>query len=113
MRRFALIVLLAICARIYAEDDDYATDVPSDDVAVAEESVLRARSLPAAGEVAENWTSLSDVLDIFSARNLAKNWEQDGRPAVGKQCDRDITTYIRALKNQVLWALKGESSDFR
>lgn len=75
---------------------------------VLEESILRVRSLPATNNLIEkNWTSLSDTLDIFSARNLVRNWAE-GKHAVGAQCDKDITAYVEALKNQELWALKGE-----
>lgn len=99
-------VALLVFSAIRAEH--VSTDIP--DESATEESNLRVRSLPAANKVAErNWTSLSDTLDIFSARNLVRNWAEGGEHAVGGQCGKDITTYVEALKNHQLWALKGES----
>lgn len=97
------VALLALAA-IHAEE--VSTDIPK---VAAEESILRVRSLPAISDVVNenNWTSLSDTLDIFSARNLVRNWA-DGEHAVGAQCAKDITTYLEALKKRELWALKGE-----
>nr|KAF7413111.1 hypothetical protein H0235_012962 [Vespula pensylvanica] len=68
----------------------------------------RTRSLP---DIVENphtnWTTLTEALDIFSGRNLVKNWVE-GRYPVGEQCSKDISRYIEGLKRQELWALKGE-----
>ncbi|XP_032674877.1 O-acyltransferase like protein isoform X2 [Odontomachus brunneus] len=87
-----------------------STDIPK---GALEESILRVRSLPATNNLIEkNWTSLSDTLDIFSARNLVRNWAE-GKHAVGAQCGKDITTYVEALKNQELWALKTDDASGR
>ncbi|KAL0106693.1 hypothetical protein PUN28_015324 [Cardiocondyla obscurior] len=83
---------------------------PSD---ATEEPILRVRSLPTTIDVVEkNWTSVSDMLDIFSARNLVKNWAE-GKYSVGEQCGKDITTYVDALKNEELWALKVDDASGR
>lgn len=58
-----------------------------------------------------NWTTLTESLDIFSARNLARNW-QEGKFPVNQECERDITRYIEGLRRQELWALKGELTFF-
>lgn len=99
-----LIVTLFILSATYAEE--ISTRIPNDN---AEESILRVRSLPTmtTDVVEKNWTSLSEALDVFSARNLVKNWIE-GKYAVGVQCGKDITTYVEALKNEELWALKGK-----
>lgn len=79
-----------------------------------EEPILRIRSLPTTVQVVEkNWTTLSDALDIFSARNLIKNWNEDKYVSVvGADCGKDITTYVKALQNEELWALKGKAESF-
>lgn len=101
--RLLIVTLLISLSAIYAEE--ISTGVPNDN---AEESILRVRSLPPTTHVVEkNWTSLSDTLDVFSARNLVRNWAE-GKYAVGVQCSKDITTYVEALKNEELWALKGK-----
>jgi len=98
-----LIVTLFLLSAIYAEE--ISTGIPNDN---AEESILRVRSLPTTTDVIEkNWTSLSEALDVFSARNLVRNWVEE-KYAVGVQCGKDITTYVEALKNEELWALKGK-----
>ncbi|XP_070156257.1 O-acyltransferase like protein isoform X1 [Polyergus mexicanus] len=103
-----LIVLTLLISAIYTEE--ISTGVPNDN---AEESILRVRSLPATTHVIEkNWTSLSDTLDVFSARNLIRNWAE-GKYAVGAQCSKDITTYVEALKNEELWALKVDDASGR
>lgn len=98
----SLIATMFIVSAIYAEK----IPIVSNDN--AEESILRVRSLPTTTDVIEkNWTSLSETLDVFSARNLVRNWAE-GKYAVGVQCGKDITTYVEALKNEELWALKGK-----
>ncbi|XP_014469015.1 PREDICTED: nose resistant to fluoxetine protein 6-like isoform X2 [Dinoponera quadriceps] len=102
-------VALLVLSSIHAEE--VSTDTPGG--AAPEESNLRVRSLPAINNVVEkNWTSLSETLDIFSARNLARNWAENGY-TVGEQCGKDITTYVGALKNQELWALKVDDASGR
>lgn len=102
-------VTLLIFSAIYVHAEEISTDTPSD---VAEEPILRVRSLPVTINVVEkNWTSLSDMLDIFSARNLVRNWIE-GKYPVGIQCGKDITRYINGLKNEELWALKGKLNLF-
>lgn len=98
------LVTLLIFSAIYVYAEEISTSIPD----AAEESVLRVRSLPMTINVVEkNWTSLSEMLDIFSARNLVRNWIE-GKYPVRVQCGKDITTYINALKNEELWALKGK-----
>lgn len=99
-----LIALLVFSIYVHAEET--SIDIPSN---VAEEPIHRVRSLPTTIDVVEkrNWTSLSEMLDIFSARNLVNNWIE-GKYSVGVQCSKDITTYVNALKNEELWALKGK-----
>lgn len=98
-------VILFLFSAIYAEE--VLINVANDTI---EESVLRIRSLPATVKIAEkNWTTVSDVLDVFNARNLVKNWnEEKNVNIVGVECGKDITTYVNALKNEELWALKGK-----
>lgn len=101
-----LLLLFATC--VYTEE--VSTDAPNN---AAEEPILRVRSLPTTTNVIEkNWTSLSEMLDIFSARNLVKNWIE-GKYPVGVQCGKDITTYIDALKNEEMWALKVDDASGR
>lgn len=101
--RLLFVTLFISLTAIYAEE--ISSGIPNDN---AEESILRVRSLPRTTDVVEkNWTSLSETLDVFSARNLVKNWAKE-KYAVGVQCGKDITTYVEALKNEELWALKGK-----
>ncbi|KAI4502939.1 hypothetical protein M0802_001983 [Mischocyttarus mexicanus] len=54
----------------------------------------RTRSLPKIVESSQkNWTTLTEALDIFSARNLARNW-LEGKYPIGEQCSKDISRYI-------------------
>ena len=57
---------------------------------------------------ADNWTSLAEALDVFSAKNLARNWKEGALQQIGKQCERDVTRYIEGLRRQELWAIKSE-----
>ncbi|XP_012232421.1 nose resistant to fluoxetine protein 6 isoform X2 [Linepithema humile] len=103
--RLPLLTLLILSA-ISAEE--ISTDIPN-----VEEPILRIRSLPATINVPEkNWTSLSDMLDVFSARNLIRNWVER-KHNIGVQCDKDITTYVDALKKEELWALKVDDASGR
>lgn len=100
MRLSVVLLILSV-----AHAKEISTDIPEGSV---EKSIFQVRKFPAANYVAgKNWTSLSDTLDVFSARNLVKNWVE-GKYNVGVQCGRDITTYVEGLKNQELWALKGK-----
>lgn len=58
-----------------------------------------------------NWTTMSEALDLFSARNLARNWIE-GKYHLNQECERDITRYIDGLKRQEIWALKSKFSSF-
>jgi len=99
--RLPFIVAFFALSVIYAEE--VFADISND----VEEPILRIRNPPTMINVIEkNWTSLSDVLDVFSARNLVRNWVE-GEYAIGAQCNKDITTYVEALKNKESWALKG------
>jgi len=103
-------ITLFIFSAIYVHAEEVSTDILSNNG--AEESILRVRSLPMMINVVEkNWTSLSEMLDVFSARNLVKNWIE-GKYSVGIQCGKDITTYVNALKSEELWALKGKFNLF-
>ena len=53
-----------------------------------------------------NWTTLSEMLDVFDVRHLANNWTE-GKYPIQDQCAKDITRYIEGLKNHEGWALKG------
>ncbi|KAI4486403.1 hypothetical protein M0804_005773 [Polistes exclamans] len=73
----------------------------------------RTRSLPEIMESPQkNWTTLTEALDIYSARNLARNWVE-GKYPIGEQCGKDISRYIEGLKNQELWALKVDDASGR
>ncbi|EZA56840.1 Nose resistant to fluoxetine protein [Ooceraea biroi] len=106
--RFPFIALLALLV-IYAEG--VSADIPNGAV---QEPILRVKNLPTTINVVDkkNWTSLSNVLDVFSAHNLVKNWAE-GEYAIGAQCSKDITTYVEALKNKELWALKVDDASGR
>ncbi|KAL7303646.1 hypothetical protein TKK_0003791 [Trichogramma kaykai] len=62
-----------------------------------------------------NWTTLAEALDVFSARNLARNWARRGGELLGiaPECRRDVTTYLESLKRQELWALKMDDASGR
>lgn len=102
-------VILFLFSAIYAEQ--VSLSFVNDTI---EEPILRIRSLPTTVKVAEkNWTTLSDALDVFSARNLIKNWNEEQHVSVVKaDCGKDITTYVKALQNEELWALKGKAKFF-
>jgi len=103
-------ITLFIFSAIYVHAEEVSTDILPNNA--AEEPILRVRSLPMMINVVEkNWTSLSEMLDVFSARNLVKNWIE-GKYSVGIQCGKDITRYVNALKNEELWALKGKFNLF-
>ncbi|KAK2576733.1 hypothetical protein KPH14_005386 [Odynerus spinipes] len=73
----------------------------------------RTRSLPEIFESPRmNWTTLSDALDVFSARNLARNWVE-GKYLVGEQCGKDISRYIQGLKREEPWASKVDDASGR
>ncbi|XP_043276651.1 O-acyltransferase like protein-like isoform X2 [Venturia canescens] len=80
-------------------------------------SVHRTRSLPQQDELDDenferNWTTIAEVLDIYSSKNLVLNWRKNEFP-IGNECERDITEYVRALKNHEMWALKADDSSGR
>ncbi|KAH0954824.1 hypothetical protein HN011_009268 [Eciton burchellii] len=105
--RLPFIVAFFALSVIYAEE--VFADISND----VEEPILRIRNPPTMINVIEkNWTSLSDVLDVFSARNLVRNWVE-GEYAIGAQCNKDITTYVEALKNKESWALKVDDASGR
>nr|XP_050859861.1 O-acyltransferase like protein isoform X1 [Vespula vulgaris] len=103
--RLRLFIIFYVFLGISTEKSiDYAdTVIPS----------YRTRSLP---DIVENphtnWTTLTEALDIFSGRNLVKNWVE-GRYPVGEQCSKDISRYIEGLKRQELWALKVDDASGR
>lgn len=97
---------------IFSATSVHAEEISHTPSNVAEEPILRVRSLPTTINVVEkNWTGLSEMLDVFSVRNLVRNWIE-GKYPVGIQCSKDITTYVDALKNEELWALKGKLNLF-
>ncbi|XP_016839566.1 O-acyltransferase like protein isoform X1 [Nasonia vitripennis] len=63
-------------------------------------------------ERSSNWTTLTEALDIFSARNLARNW-QEGKFPLNQECERDVSRYIEGLRRQELWALKVDDASGR
>lgn len=75
-----------------------------------ENSNHRARSLPRVDEIPieqPKWNTLAEHLDVYSTKNLAKNWNKDVIPLVKSQCAHDITRFIEGLQKQEIWALKG------
>ncbi|XP_033228459.1 O-acyltransferase like protein isoform X2 [Belonocnema kinseyi] len=76
-------------------------------------SYQRIRSLPDVEEsLSGNWTTISEALDVFNVRHLAKKWT-DGKYSVDAQCGKDITRYILGLKNQEFWAIKVDDASGR
>ncbi|XP_043523193.1 nose resistant to fluoxetine protein 6 isoform X2 [Frieseomelitta varia] len=59
-----------------------------------------------------NWTTLSEMLDVFDVRHLANNWTE-GKYPIQDQCAKDITRYIEGLKNHEGWALKANDASGR
>ncbi|XP_033352837.1 nose resistant to fluoxetine protein 6-like isoform X1 [Bombus vosnesenskii] len=59
-----------------------------------------------------NWTTLSEALDLFDVRYLANNWTE-GKYPVQEQCAKDITRYIKGLKNHEDWAVKANDASGR
>lgn len=103
--RISFVGLLAALAVIHSAGDALA-DIAS--TGTVQAPITGVKNSPGTMHVVEsNWTSLSDVLDVYSARNLVRNWAEGEYPSVGAQCSKDITTYAEALKNKELWALKG------
>ncbi|XP_066593755.1 nose resistant to fluoxetine protein 6-like isoform X2 [Prorops nasuta] len=60
----------------------------------------------------EDFKGLVDELDIFSTKNLANNWIE-GKYPISRNCESDLSRYVRALKNQELWALKADDATGR
>ncbi|XP_026669927.1 nose resistant to fluoxetine protein 6-like isoform X2 [Ceratina calcarata] len=58
------------------------------------------------------WTTLSEALDMFNVRHLANNWTE-GKYPVGEQCAKDVTRYVEGLKRHEGWALKVDDSSGR
>ncbi|KAL6265109.1 hypothetical protein P5V15_005199 [Pogonomyrmex californicus] len=105
--RLPFLILLVL----YAHAEETSTETPS---GVSDEPILRVRSLPVTTNAVEkkNWTSLAEMLDVFSVRNLVRNWVE-GKYPIGAQCDKDITMYVEGLKNKELWALKVDDASGR
>ncbi|KAK0083724.1 hypothetical protein PV325_008322 [Microctonus aethiopoides] len=81
-----------------------------------ENSNHRARSLPRVDEIPieqPKWNTLAEHLDVYSTKNLAKNWNKDVIPLVKSQCAHDITRFIEGLKKQEIWALKADDASGR
>lgn len=53
-----------------------------------------------------NWHTLAENLDFYNTKTLVKNWKENEYP-VNPQCAKDITRFVKGLRNQELWALKG------
>nr|XP_034194410.1 O-acyltransferase like protein-like isoform X2 [Osmia lignaria] len=60
----------------------------------------------------KNWTTLSEVLDIFNVHHLASNWTEGKHPVEG-QCDKDVTRYIEGLRRNEGWAMKVDDASGR
>ena len=108
---FQIIVFLIFVGAILAQEsnrtDSKKFRSESDETKYDGISYHRTRSLPEVEESsAGNWTTLSEALDVFNVRNLAKKWAE-GKYSVNAQCGKDITRYIQGLKKQEFWAVKG------
>lgn len=75
---------------------------PSQDLLADE----RTRTFEVGRGFEENWSTVSEALDIFNARHLANNWTE-GKYPVEEQCAKDITRYLEGLRRNEGWALKG------
>ena len=105
--KWCLTLVACIAVGILADDPETYGSIP--ELEVAESSIHRTRSLPRYDDEDasnRNWTTISEMLDIYSSKNLAMNWKA-GKFPVTSECDRDVTRYIEGLKNHEIWALKG------
>lgn len=105
--RWCLLLVAFLGVAVFG-DDTIGQSLESE---VFDASIHRTRSLPEHDDLEEesrarNWTSISDLLDIYSSKNLVLNWRENEFP-IGDECERDITRYVQALKNHEMWALKG------
>ncbi|KAF7990013.1 hypothetical protein HCN44_008687 [Aphidius gifuensis] len=77
-------------------------------------SVHRTRSLPEiiTNNTSDDWNTISELLDVYSTRNLANNWKEDEYP-ISNYCEKDITRYIKGLKENQIWALKADDASGR
>ena len=108
---FQTFIVLIFAGLILAQESNRTefmdSQSDSDDWKFDGVSYHRIRSLPEVEESsAGNWTTISEALDVFNVRHLAKKWV-DGKYSVDAQCGKDITRYILGLKKQEFWAIKG------
>lgn len=75
------------------------------DAGVGLQSIVPSES---AARASNNWTSMAEALDIFSVRNLDRNWPPSPGDRLTRECERDVSRYLQGLKRQELWALKSE-----
>ncbi|XP_012280253.1 O-acyltransferase like protein isoform X2 [Orussus abietinus] len=87
--------------------------VSSQDPADHQLSVHRIRSLPKDEEILpRNWTTISETLDVYSSRNLERNWAER-QYSIGDECAKDVTRYLEGLRNHELWAMKVDDASGR
>ncbi|CAK9812773.1 Nose resistant to fluoxetine protein 6 [Anthophora quadrimaculata] len=103
------VVLLACIAICGVTSSTNVSEIPAQDLLINH----RVRTLTDFENTFDrNWTTLSDVLDIFNVRHLANNWTE-GKYPVQEQCAKDITRYIEGLKKHEGWALKADDASGR
>ncbi|CAG5094964.1 Similar to nrf-6: Nose resistant to fluoxetine protein 6 (Caenorhabditis elegans) [Cotesia congregata] len=59
-----------------------------------------------------NWHTLAENLDFYNTKTLVKNWKENEYP-VNPQCAKDITRFVKGLRNQEPWALKADDASGR
>lgn len=107
-----LTVILGCLAAATLADDSrlFSSTGSAPEPETAESTVHRTRSLPEHDDevfAGRNWTTISEMLDVYSSRHLAEKWEE-GKYPVGTECDRDIARFVEGLRKHEMWALKGD-----
>lgn len=104
------ILILFMIINVFGEELTSVTNLQDDNnlEKLILNSVHRTRSLPEiiTNNTSDNWNTISELLDVYSTRNLANNWKEDEFP-ISNYCEKDITRYIKGLKENQIWALKG------
>ncbi|XP_051158663.1 nose resistant to fluoxetine protein 6-like isoform X3 [Leptopilina boulardi] len=109
------VVALIFVGAILGEEWNLTNSVEAinDDKKLDEISYHRIRSLPETEDtLTTNWTTISEILDIFNVKHLARKWIE-GQYSVDAQCGKDITRYIQGLKKQEFWAIKVDDASGR
>lgn len=109
IQTFVLLIFAGlVLAQEWNQTDFVESLSESDETKLDEISYHRIRSLPEMEEsLTTNWTTVSEVLDVFNVKHLARKWVE-GKYSVDAQCGKDITRYIQGLKKQEFWAIKGQ-----